>query len=278
MKYVINSSDTNDVYSFFLPIVNLLWRERGYKEVVLLVGDRQLWASTGKNRCVLEFLEKSGSRIIYVKQVPSYKSSTIAQFSRLFAYADSSFAPLDYILISDADMLPLSRTWFDQQDMTKRWHFFGGNAYLGYIGDASPSKLPQKLPICYIGARVADWAVVMSPINGLQGSMEQVIKEREQAGCRDNWWYDEETFKGRIFNSPQIVESQFINRNWSGGRASHRLDRDNWNFHGQSDLIDCHFLRPGYKHLDQLYRILSQYMHIGHINAIKDYITTFLKS
>ena len=280
MRYVINSSDINDTYSFFIPIIGLLWRERGYNPIILLVGDRGLWNSSKRNKCVLDFSEKIGLKVMFVKQILNYKSSTIAQVSRLFACADPFFKSDDYILTSDADMLPLSRTWFDQYDVNKTFNFFGGNAYLGYIGEASPSKLPQKFPICYIGSNVINWRQVMNikELN-LQISMEQLIKEREAAGCRDDWYYDELTFANKMFNSPLIAHSQFINRNWSGGRASQRLDRDNWNFSSQKNLIDCHFLRPGCNHLKTLCQVLipEVYCYPGHLNLINEYTWTFMK-
>jgi len=281
MRYVINSSDTNEIYSFFIPIVSLLWRERGFTPIILLVGTREQWNSTGKNKSVLHHIEKAEIKVHFVKPVQNYKNSTIAQVSRLFACADPNIKPEDYILISDADMLPMSRTWFTQYDASKAFNFFGGNAYLGYIGDASPSKLPTRLPMCYIGGSTANWRQVMG-INDLniQTSMEKIIKEREATGCRDEWFYDEHTFANKMFKSPLITNSQFINRDWTHGRASNRLDRDNWHFNNQKDIIDCHYLRPATKFIDELFRILipEVYCYPGHIQWIRAYINNFISS
>ena len=279
MKYVINSSDINDVYSFFIPIVLFLWKERGYSPVTILVGDRDTWLKSPKNKCVLDFCEQAGEKIIFVKPIPNYKTSSVAQVSRLFACADPSLKQDDYILTSDADMLPLSRTWFNAYDKSKTFNFFGGNAYLGYIGNASPTTLPSRFPMCYIGANVSNWRSVMGISKlEIQTSMEQALRENEAAGVYDHWNLDEDLFCSKMFKSPLLAQSQFINRNWSGGRASQRLDRENWNFNNQRDFVDCHFLRPGYKYLKELRQVLMPeiYCYPGHIKKINEYITAFM--
>jgi hypothetical protein len=259
--------------------VNLLWQERGYTPIVLLTGDRELWNSSKRSKCVLEYSEKSGTKTIFVKQVLNYRNSTIAQISRLFACADPSLNPTDYFLTSDADMLPLSRTWFNEYDASKSFNFFGGNACMERPGDASPTNLPTLMPMCYLGATIANWRQVMNVKElSLQASMEQTLKEQAAVGIGDGWTYDETTFARKMFQSPLLVQSQFINRGWIQSRATHRLDRLNWNFRGETDLIDCHFLRPGYTNLSEIYRVLIPYIYCypNNIRFINEYVEAFV--
>ena len=81
-----------------------------------------------------------------------------------------------------------------------------------------------------------------------------------------------------MLHSPLLQNSQFINRDWTGGRASLRLDRDNWNFNGQNNFIDCHFLRPGCNHISELWRILlpETYCYPGNIKFFSEYVKAFM--
>ena len=267
MNYAINSTDENDTYSFFLPIVNHLWSKIGYYPVSILVGDEALW----KTNLVYKYVQDT-SKVVFIKPVEGFRRSTTAQTSRVIVAASALFNPTDYLLTSDADMLPLNKKFYNDQCGTKDIHLMNADAYT----DITKGWEPIRFPICHIGATVATWREVMT----LTSTDVQAEVQKAMIGRADIWNNDEEYFTGRLKGSRFYKERcQMMVR---GGfaeysRAKDRLDRENWWFNGtQRNYLDCHFPRPGFDHLDKLRLLISTYFPdtVTYINA---YITDFMK-
>ena len=120
-KAVVIAHNGNPDYSFYVPIVNWLWRKLGWEVIITDI-----------------------SREIEFKELKEYRTETISQCVRL--YAANYYPFYDYILVSDADMIPLSNYWNpDFKDITS------------YGRDLTD----YHFPMAYIGMNVDNWCKVM---------------------------------------------------------------------------------------------------------------------
>lgn len=283
MKYVVNATDLNDVYSFFMPIISILWRRMQYEPISLLYGNESDWSSP-KDAFLLKTI-KNYSKVFFIAPVPGYKSSSVMQVSRLFPATLPQINDNDYILTSDADMLPLSQAYFNQQNLDFKFNLFTADAY----ADITKNLQPPKFPMCYLGATAKNWKEVI----GIKSNDINLEIRNSFIGRLDTWSNDEEYFASkimnhRIYNSGPIFkgdytyfkgECQLMIRggfNAPGCKASKRLDRDTWYFKGEKDLIDCHSLRPGYKWIKALTDLLNVYFPQD-MNIINSYINEFMR-
>lgn len=250
-RFAVLSSDMNERYSFFVPIMSMAWRRLGWRPLCLLVGERASWENNAKTKFVLEMTPKEDVAA-FITPVAGYKISTTAQLVRLLAAALPSLKDSDYLLTSDVDMLPLNEAYFLHQDWSMRFNLFGADAY----ADITQGLFPPKFPMCYIGARANAWKDMMKLSSG------DISEEARKAllGRADTWDNDEMYFASKIFSHPCFQgnvskvsnrsyrkgECELLIRTWPGGRAHLRLDRDLWGFDARDGMIDCHCLRPGY--------------------------------
>jgi hypothetical protein len=282
MRYVVNSSDLNDVYSFFMPIMSILWKRLQYEPISLLYGDESVWSSP-KDKFILDSIRKY-SKVSFVAPAPGYKSSTVMQVSRLFPASLSYMTDSDYVLTGDADMFPLSATYFNQQDLSCKFNIFSADAY----ADIAKGLQPPKFPMCYLGATVGNWKDVM----GIKTNDISLEVQQSLVGRADTWYNDEEYFTSKIMNH-KIYEGHIIKKGNSyykgdcqlmvrggfadpGSRAYKRLDREAWYFRGETDLIDSHSLRPGYKWIKAITDLLKVY-YPADMPAINSYINEFMR-
>lgn len=246
MNYVVNSADMNPTYVFFIPIVNAIWRRHiGYEPITILVrsGDIPDW--------LMSYVERDTSVMVHLDEVPGFRISSVAQTSRVTIASDSRFHDDDYILTSDADMIPLSHRFFNSQCGTKCIHLLNADAY----ADISKGYDPPKYPICYIGAVVRAWREFMT----LTSHDNQAEITKALTGRVDHWGNDEEYVSGKLMGSRFYKQDcQLLYR---GGfaecsRAKDRIDRDCWWFDGSKNFIDCHCKRPGHHHIELLSKVL----------------------
>lgn len=232
-RFVINSTDQNLTYCFFAPLVALLWKNRiQYSPLTLMVGSRQSWEASEVYRFVYETTKKQ-SEVVHLSTFPQFRSSTIAQISRLFASA-IDLPSGSYLLTSDMDMLPFSKWYFDQQISKKKFHIFGSDAY----------RPEFRFPMCYLGASLATWREVMGiRVLDINRSLGVNLEP-----MRDEWNYDEEFFAEKLGRwSGYPFDCEFLQRGWPQGMANGRVDRADWKFDGKIDsVIDSHCVRPGY--------------------------------
>lgn len=280
MRYIsINSSDPNDTYSFFIPIVARAWKRLGYSPVSLLLGKEQLWTSNPKDAFCLQ-KTKEESQVFFVSGVDGYRNATVMQVCRVVASAIQSFHEDDYLLTSDVDMIPLSGSYFKSQDIQKRFHIFSADAY----ADITKGLFPPKFPMCYLGARAGLWRDIMGIRTDFDSEVAKVVR------CSGGeWGHDEMYCSARIMNHPVFKgdlrrehggyskgECQLMIRTWPFGHADRRADRDGWCFDGRRDLIDAHCFRPGYKDPQALLALLRVYFQ-DDMGFFQAYIDEYVK-
>lgn len=251
---VVNSTDLNPIYAYFMPIVSRIWsRYMEYCPIALLYGSEDIWMSTRINTFLYKEI-KATAQVHFVKPVPGYKSSTVMQVSRALVGALPTLQQDDYAIISDVDMIPLSRSYFRQQDSTKKFHIFSADAYT----DITKGWEPLKFPMCYLGANKQYWREIFN-ITTDDISFETA---KSLEGRADVWDNDESYVCGKIKTSKYYKQDMHLMvRTWPGSRAYKRLDRENWHFNSQKDLIDAHFFRPGYQHMNELLAVFRVYFN-----------------
>jgi len=285
-KHAVFSSDVKEIYSFYLPIDAMAWGEIGYKSVILLIGDRSLWESRPRTSLVLHSLPP-GCRVEFVCQVPGQDVPMTARVCRLYAASLPDLPDDDYLVMSDADMVPISRSYFSSQDPSLDVHVFSSNAY----GPVTEAGVPVKFPMCFIGGRVSAWrTLTRHDGSGIDASL---LRHFAPFGDRkisfDN---DELSFKHMLVRSPLFqgeisrygdgfrrgsVQLMLRERTKIGGHMFRRLEYGEWKMLDKRHHIDSHFGNHlGPKNWGSIVKIFETYFP-KHLDVTKRYIEEYLK-
>jgi len=272
MRYVVNASDINTNYLFFLPIINVIWHKyMGYAPVVVLVGEQEQVPAW-----LMSYIMSTSQVVINMKHIIDHSGAVVAQSSRTFVAAEPIFQPDDYILTSDADMIPLSHQFFNPT-FTKTIQLHNANAYTAIGKDGHhpvDGATAAKFPLCYVGMPVSAWREVMN----LETGSLQSEADRQLASRPNYWGDDEEYFIAKLKNSRfWMSDLDFLLRGgFDRGYADGRLDRSSWQFNGKTNgCIDCHFMRPGHKHSSELLRMLRAFF-LGDVPYFQEYVKEFM--
>jgi len=240
-RRVVLATDGNPNYYFFIPIVSMLWQYYiGYCPVVIIIGTLREWISAPQTRLAIEEARKMGAEIHFISEIDGYRTSSVAQNSRLYISCLPMYHDGMYMVLSDMDMLPLNRAWFNKQDMSKRVHLDYANVYRH-----------KQYPLCYVGCDVGTWKEIMKPSHP-DNIIESIKSQFEADGLKSEtdgmkvWCYDETMFGKKIKAWPGYrKDCQMFNR--KGCPPVDRIDRSCWpeTFDIQ-EMVDCHSIRPGH--------------------------------
>jgi hypothetical protein len=231
IQKAIMSVDDNPLYTDFWKPVSKLWKECINIEPVLIY--------FGKNK-----LDDSYGTVIYtdpVENIPLYLQTQWARFWYTSTEPDTTF------IVSDIDMLPLSKSFF-----TEHISSYEEDKYLHLNGNHYP------LSVCYHVAKGKVFKRCLNLADTFEESMADLISHDDSHHSVvhmgfDRWGLDEAYSTYKILapkNSNDVVR---IPR--AGG--SDRIDRGKWkydiNILNESDqYIDSHSLRPYWKHKDAI--------------------------
>ena len=249
-RYAVISSSSNLDYAPFLPLTALFWRLVGYETICLLTADFAQQSDKG----VLEYIERHlrsqpGVIIHPIGSIDGFKPSTVAQVSRLAAAA-VPVADDSYLLTGDADMLPFSTGWFNQQDLRKNFHVFCADVY------GPPSE--KHFQMCYLGGSRSTWKSLMGMGDGcLDDELTGLLR-----GQSDHWSVDETILAAKMKSWSSFDSCQLIARGYPpGGYAPQRLDRGCWHLpEDLSTLIDCHSARPLTSNWGTIVRLVDHFL------------------
>lgn len=206
MRYVILAVNDNPVYTQYKELVSTMWRIFNWEP---------FWVD--------------------VPKIEGFTSVTCAQVCRIYAAALPVFTDSDFLMTSDADMLPMSDYWDPKQDHAPTcW----GRDLTDY-----------HYPICYIGATAYKWRWIMN----LDGMSMQTAMQRDMRQQKNIWCLDQDivTEKINAYHQPPHLIDRGTDRNT--GYPIGRLDRSNWKFNGDRIYIDCHLPHAGkQKEMDEL--------------------------
>jgi hypothetical protein len=219
-KYVIISTNDNEDYFHYLPIVTHAWNQLGWSVICFYRGNETDFPKI-----------KKPNQIIQINESSIYREATIVQISRLFGGC-LNFNDDDYLLTSDVDMLPCSDYWKPNFDEISVY---------GYdLTDYS------EYPICYIGMKAKLWREVMNVSKGdnVIQMINSLLDSCPNAKSEDfyEWWGVDQQEITKILKQRAV---QHYPRGKSGDYAIGRVDRGNWAVTlNQAQFIDCHLPRP----------------------------------
>ncbi len=232
LKRVILSTNNNPMYIQFWPVVAPLWEALGLRPTLALIADEDCPIDT------------TIGDVYRFAPIPGISEALQAQCIRLMLPA---LFPDEACLISDIDMLPISRSYF----------FSGAsrcpnNAFLVYR-DKAYGKSAQRYPMCYLAAKGS----VFSDVFGVSSS--------DQFPALIEAW----SSLGHGWNTDEFLLFQYLIK-WErqGGSVIRlhqpvvrRLDRVSWHLKFNpthiGGYIDCHCPRPYFEYKDSIDEVVN---------------------
>ncbi len=153
--------DTNlDFYLFYLPITCMSWRLINFEPIVLAV----VSDSTYSNKLVqktIEYLDLLRFKIVVLKTVPDYSKMT-GMLARLFIGLVDRLSDDDFIFQSDADLLPINKTYYNKFDNTNSIKHFDVSSFQTPIGSFDwKGRHFQMYFMGHIGMTKRQWRELM---------------------------------------------------------------------------------------------------------------------
>jgi hypothetical protein len=246
IDYVIVSTDNNELYDGYWEIIKEAW--------IKIVGATPILVSVGDN----DFFEKYSDHILIgYKKVEGIETSFQSQIARIFAtslYDDKTF------LISDLDMIPLSKSYF-----VDNANEVNDDSILIYTSDAYGYNNQIRYPMCYNLAKGKTFKEILD----INKSFEEFVKDLKLLNLSWDYplWDTDELYIGKCINKFEQINSNRIvklQRGFREGYATKRIDRDYW-FNVNYDFkkiseeyyIDSHLLRPYKQHKIEIDRLIS---------------------
>jgi len=236
INYVIIGSDENPYYLEFWPIVSKVWKEIfNITPVLGLISDVDS-----------EIEETEYGLIKKFKKIDNINVGLQSQIVRLYLPKFLN----GYCLISDIDMLPLSKEYFKEscKDLI--------NENLIVLSSDNPECLRQKMyPMCYVAAH----SNLFNEIFDLNLSWEEftiMLNKRNES------WYTDQKYLYEKINeyNEKTNKCVFLNRGWSGA-AHKRIDRIRWIYDKSKvkdgHYIDSHLLRPYNQYVNEINELVN---------------------
>lgn len=191
-------------YGEFLPYVIKQWRRFGFEPVVGLLGFRMDLDCDYEAYQPIEGLpDKNYSKVLRVIMTDGHRD--------------------EYCLLSDADMLPLDKAYFD-----KCFSYRHPECILYYTAELE-NELAGQYPICYM---LAKGNVYMRALSTAPAPHLETLKS---LGIWGKDFSDETYYKSIFKRTPKICLPRT--------HREKRLDRSNWVMN-EGEYIDAHLQRP----------------------------------
>lgn len=100
--------------AFTIPFIVAAWQRIGWSVTVFVVGDIDFWDSSAAFKLVKKTAYEIAHDVQFVTQSMNRNALFYARFLRIFAVLSTSWLePEDFVLTSDADLLPLDQSIYD---------------------------------------------------------------------------------------------------------------------------------------------------------------------
>jgi hypothetical protein len=232
IDYAIVSSDKNPLYLDFWEIVRYAWIKIGIKPILVFISDK-------------DDIEIHDDYIIHsIKEIENINTGFQSQISRMYI---SRYYKNSVLLTSDIDMIPLSKSFF--------------NNITNDIEDTNLAILSSdaygtgRYPICYNVAKGKTYCDILDS----DCSFEIYCKKLETFG----WgWNTDELYFGLMVDKYDQNKIVKIKRGWGTGIADRRIDRVRWSYNiekiNSGFYIDCHSKRPFGLYKNELEKLISR--------------------
>jgi len=170
-----SSNSYNSVYCYYLPYIALAWRRIGFEPIVFLVGSDKKF----EKMPLINVLKNDLKIQYYFLNVDSSRSISTSQIIRLFggfiSYKYNTTKDF-FILIADADLLPISRYRFEINTNHT-------NYILAVNGYCCPNEKfayenyhnIHYYPMSYVGMKKDLWKKIFLPLNNCSISSNLTI-------------------------------------------------------------------------------------------------------
>jgi hypothetical protein len=239
IKYAIVGSNLNPLYIDFWPVVSKVWKTIfNITPVLALICDEDS-----------DFIEDEYGLIKKFKSIDNIDTGLQSQIVRFYI---TKFLD-DNCVISDIDMIPLSRKYFINQV-----DFFDDNKLYVMSSDNYECLNNKEYPMCYNIANPSKFIEILD-LNCEWSEFVNRLNNRNQG-----WSTDQKYLFEKIQQYNNKEEIVLLSRGWTYGPANHRIDRLYWNYNPSlvnfDYYIDSHLLRPYKQHkeeVDKLVNLLS---------------------
>jgi hypothetical protein len=246
IDYAILSSDSNPTYLDFWPIVSKIWKEHFNITPVLYYID---------NNQDVEIDETYG---IVIKMLPEPKVPIYLQCLWVRYWCFTQY-PDDVCIISDIDMIPLSKKYFvdNISDINDEKYVHLNPCYASY----------GTLPSCYHVSKGKtftkmleldmDWPTSINKLHSLNLG-------RDPGGHlsgKKQWFADEKFSSDKIFEYKKNNMDDVIFLHREGGQNGFRIDRLRWSY--DPSLVksgyyyDSHSVRPYLEYKDKIDNLVN---------------------
>tara|TARA_R110000787_G_scaffold128219_1_gene239919 strand:+ start:1195 stop:1920 length:726 start_codon:yes stop_codon:yes gene_type:complete len=235
IDYVILSSDENELYSDFYPVVSRQWKHFGLNVMYIKITDEDTLLRNTDTGCEIN-----------IKAVKDIDTGFQSQIVRLYA---SQILNNKNILISDIDMLPLSSKYYVENAKKVE-----NNKILIYSGQ--PYTDVPHYPACYILGN----SDILREVWDIEESYEDFVRKM-YAFSNGDWNTDEKY----MYTKLSEFENKIVLRDRKFSHCSSRFDRvNNDTWRDTLDVekllkggyIDSHLIRPYSKHKESIDRLL----------------------
>lgn len=232
LNRVILATDANPDYIEFWPVVAKAWKEIiGIQPTLALIANDDVQ------------VDESLGDVIRFQPIEGIPTSFQAQVIRLFL---PSLYPDDVCILSDIDMIPLSKSYY--HDSVAQCP---EDSFVVYRDQACPEEL-LSYPMCYLAARGSTFAEIFD--------LHTIDDIRSKIECFHAYglgWCSDELLLHKYLHNWSAFETRCIKL---GHGVQNRLDRSNWkirrNFLLSGYYIDAHCPRPYSEHQDSINQLI----------------------
>lgn len=231
---VILSSNEKRMYLDFWPLVAKAWRDIiGVKPTLFLISDEYL-----------EVDETLGD-VIRLKPISGVTTASYSQIIRLFAPA---YFPDDICIISDIDMLPLSKEYFVDSVKDVPDDCFVVYRNYGY------GKKSLRFPMCYSAGK----GYLFKEIFKLK-NLKDIPEIIKSWACRKHGWdTDEIMLHTYVRGWERKSNLVFLNHDSMGSRRIHRQSRYKVRDIKNGYYIDYHMPKPLSQYRSEIKRVSDE--------------------
>jgi hypothetical protein len=237
INYVLLSSDENPLYLDFWPIVSKFWLEKFKITPILgLICDED----TSLIKTEYGFVKK-------FKKIEGVSVGLQSQVVRFFLSKDID----GYCIISDIDMLPLSREYFSnvEDQLTPE------NIII-YSSNHKECLINNEYPMCYVSAHNKTFEKILE-IDGTWIEFVKKLNTRNQGWSTDQKYLFEKVNQHRNNDKNNVL---LLEREWNSN-PDKRIDRGNWRYVPElvtsGYYIDSHLLRPYNEYKQQINDLIN---------------------
>jgi hypothetical protein len=286
--------DTNrEFYVFYLPITCLSWRIVNFEPIILAAVSN----STFSNKLVLktlEYLDYFKFKVIFLKTSPDYSTMT-GMISRLLIGLVDELSENDFIFQTDADLLPINKTYYNKFDNTDSLKHFdvssfqtwmgefgynGTNYMMLFMGHIGMTKKQWRDVMLFNETMKLDAKLILDLVRQFYGN-SSIKKNNEFSRGDDAWFLDQKIVSINIARYLKKNNNSKMYKNMSPGIKLDRIWSDEkWldTFKNKYDAInDVHLFHENYKEKLHFLDLLCKKMFNKQRNTVLErYINEFM--